>query len=439
MSKKPNKKPKRGTKSATNRLTTPSKTRARMTSIDREAKRIQQETLTLLQTEITALHQTSLYVMDQKGYLPPLYGGDFLEDDSELLPIWGTVADDAEAILGTLMLRINETVEMNPDLEAMRHDLELENDWAVSDILNAIAEASGKPIEGAEELQDLNVFLILAGHQLEAAPGYTVEGFHDALATGLPVAVMPVVRVEGTGEEVNYHWEDFDNMRGIVLYEISPPLLDAAIWHFRLQLAFDFVKAEMLKQGQKPEEQMLETDTYNLVGFFDKFVMRAFRFYGTTSVLRTKQEKLDILREDNGDLLIPMPLKPEVEPVANLAALRQLVFGVDTEMDPMSFKADELVDIWPNVRAYNFFCIRSHQGNLHLSAQAELVLEGFRTDVVIEWTTADGLPELYRRIHLRCLYELLMVFGWADPFPYFAGLMEYAGQAFDDSEFDVGP
>jgi hypothetical protein len=434
MSKKSSKKPERGAKSAANKPAA-RKSRERMTPIERAAQKVQQETFAMLQTEVAALHQTSLYVMDQQGYLPPLYGGDYLEDDSELLPIWGTTTDDAEAVLGTLMLRVNDGVEMNPDLEAIRLDLELENDWAVNDILNAVAEVSGKPIEGAEELQDLHVFLILAGHQLEAAPGYTLEGFREALATGMPVAVMPVVPVDGSGEDLTYRWEDFDGLRGIVFYESNPPLLEVAIWHFRLQMAFDFVKGEMLKQGQKPEEQMLERDMHNLVGFFDQFVMQAFRFYGTTSVLRSKQEKLDILREDNGDLLIPMPLKPEVEPVENLASLRQKAFSADTKMAPLQFTADEISDIWPNLRAHNYFCIRSHHGRLRLNEQAQIKVNSHHLEMVIDWTTADSLPGLYRRVHLRSLYELLTALQMVDPFPYFSGLLEYSGEGFDVSGF----
>jgi hypothetical protein len=389
----------------------------RLTKVQREERRIQRETLDLLDMELFDLHEVSLWVMDQKGILPPLYGGDFLEEDTELFPIWGMRNEDIgdpQPDIGAVFLRSVPFVEPNLDLQEIRTSLELENDWPVKDILKTITEASGKPIDGASELEDLNVFLMLAGAQLEPAPGYTSEGFVKAMLDGKPCAVFPVIPTTGSEDSLEYLWDKFEDIRGIVIHEDSPQLLEAAVWHYRLQMAFEQVKLDVIADGAKPEDEMLAPDAYNLAGLYDDIVMHGLRFYGTTSVLRERQLQLDVLREDNGDLLIPMPLKPEIEPIETYAAIRREFFN--ESLEPLRFQAEALQSIWPNVRAYSFFCIRPRTGRMIKSSDGLLDIDGYDDNAIEEWTVAETLPALYQRVHYRCLYEMLSIMGWIDTY-----------------------
>src|SRR5205809_8142608 len=84
-------------------------------------RKTQRETLDVLRLELADLHQISLVVMADAGILPPLYGGEHLGADREVIALWG--GDDEEPELGALLLRVTPGVEPNLDLEAMRDEL----------------------------------------------------------------------------------------------------------------------------------------------------------------------------------------------------------------------------------------------------------------------------------------------------------------------------
>lgn len=410
----------------------------RLTKAEREERRLQRDTLDVLDLEVFDLHEVSLWVMDQKGILPPLYGGDFLEEDTELIPIWGIRNEeigDPQPDIGAIFLRSIPLVEPNFDLQEVRESLDLENDWPVKDILKTITEASGKPIDGASELEELKVFLMLAGAQIAPAPGYTSEGFIKAMLDGKPCAVFPIIPTKGSGDDLEYLWDKFEAIHGVAIYEESPQLLEAAVWHYRLQLAFEQAKQDVLSAGEDVDEELLAPDTYNLVALYDDIVMHGLRFYGTTSVLRDRQEQLDVLREDNGDLLIPMPLKPEVEPVETYARIRREFFG--EVLEPLRFQAETLQAIWPNIRAHTYFCIRPRTGRMVKTPDDMLDVDGYEENAIEEWTVAEALPDLYQRVHYRCLYEMLSVMGWIDTYALIGQGNENEDEAEDFPDSDT--
>jgi hypothetical protein len=426
----PDPKPPKATKPAKRAALAKAPKQPRMSKEEREERRLQRETLEVLGLEVFDLHEVSLWVMDQKGILPPLYGGDFLDEDTELIPIWGIRNEDVgdpQPDIGAVFLRSIPFVEPNLDLQEIRESLELDNDWPVKDILKTISEASGKPIDGAAELENLQVFLMLAGAQIEPAAGYTRDGFVKAMMDGRPCAVFPVIPTSGSGDDLEYLWDKFEDIRGIAIYEESPQLLEAAVWHYRLQLAFEQAKQDILAADAKIDDELLASDVYNLVALYDDIVMHGFRFYGTTSVLSERQSQLDVMREDNGDLLIPMPLKPEVEPVEVYAKIRREVFN--DELESIRFQAETLQEIWPNIRAHTYFCIRPRTGRMIKTKDELLDVDGYDVNAVEEWTVAETLPELYQRVHYRCLYEMLSILGEIDTFAVI-------GQGGDEEEAD---
>src|SRR5258708_1173723 len=79
-----------------------------------QEERDQREGSKLLGDEVQDLHEISLIIMSDEGILPPLYAGEHLEDDREVIPLWGMNEEAPE--LGAMLLRIVEDVEPNTDL-----------------------------------------------------------------------------------------------------------------------------------------------------------------------------------------------------------------------------------------------------------------------------------------------------------------------------------
>src|SRR5438132_1445109 len=134
-------------------------------------QREQRETLSALQSELIDLHEISLLVMADQGVLPPLYGGDYLEEDREVIPLWGMNDDTPE--LGALILRVMPDVEPDPQLDEAREEIGLINDWPISDLLEMLKLPDGaSAVDGADEISNLSMIFMLMGPQINPAPGY---------------------------------------------------------------------------------------------------------------------------------------------------------------------------------------------------------------------------------------------------------------------------
>jgi len=380
----------------------------RQKTINPELK-AQREALTTLRRELTELHEISLIIMAEKGILPPLYGGEHLGDSREVIPLWGMADDEPE--LGALLLRLVPGVEPNPDLQSERNDLGLTNDWPIADLLDTLVNEQGKPlVEGAEELRKLSMLFVLAGNQVHPAPGYDRETMIEHIADMQPYAVFPIIPTTGEGETLTYQWDELDKFRAEVVYAHSPQLLEAAIWEYRLDHALQEEIEVLEAEGHNPEDELIALDMAGISAMFDMLVTSSLRLYGTTSPVRSKQAELDILRDEAGDLIIKAPLKPEVEPIPLLAAARYEAFmGKEHEILHLKGDSPDMLRVWPQVRANSHFCIRLRQGQYVHGRDGSLRISGFLDDPVLEWIVAENLGDLYQKVRLAGIYEMLMM------------------------------
>jgi hypothetical protein len=374
-------------------------------------RRLQRELFDDLRQELRDLHELSLIVLSDQGVLPPLYGGEHLDIDREVIPLWAVSDDGPE--LGALLLRVSEGIEPNVELQALREELELSNSWPIAELLEMMVTPDGQPIvDGADEIKDLSILLILMGNQIDPAPGYDRETMFEFIAEMKPYAIFPIIPVTGEGETADYHWENLEDFRAEVVYADSPQLLEAAVWEYRLNRMLKQDIEDMRTEGQNPEELLIGINAAEMGAYYDRFIMHGIRFYGTTSAIRAKQQELDILREESGDLIIKGPLKPEVEPISLMAQARSdvipapdgMILYVGSETEAMHL-------VWPQVRAKKFFCIRLRRGIYRPTKNGQLKLNGYNPTPILEWLVADALPDLYRQVRLASIYEMLSACG----------------------------
>lgn len=381
--------------------------KSRQKTVNPEIK-AQREALTTLRRELTELHEISLIIMAEKGILPPLYGGEHLGDSREVIPLWGMADDDPE--LGALLLRLVPGVEPNADLQSERNDLGLMNDWPIADLLDTLVNDKGKPlVEGAEELRKLSMLFVLAGNQVNPAPGYDREMMIEHIADMKPYAVFPIIPTSGEGDTLTYLWDELDKFRAEVVYAHSPQLLEAAVWEYRVDQALQEEIDVLESEGHDPEEELIALDTAGISAMYDMLVTSSLRLYGTTSPVRSKQEELDVLRDEAGDLIIKPPLKPEVEPIPLLAAARyEANMAQDHEILRLKGDSPDMLRVWPQIRPYSHFCIRLRQGQYSQGRDGSLRVSGFLDDPVLEWIVGENLGDLYQKVRLAGIYEMLL-------------------------------
>jgi hypothetical protein len=383
----------------------------------RKARKLQREALETLREEVADLHEISLIVMADRGILPPLYGGEYLGDNREVIPLWGWTDEDGDdPHLGAVLLRVVPEVEPNDDLRFIRDELEMTNDYPIAELLDALAALEGtKSVMGAESLRELSMFIMLSGQQVSAASGYDYDDMIDHILDMKPFAVFLIVPTEGEGDNLTYRWDDLEKFRAEVIYAESPQMLETAIWEYRLKLAIDDEKQEIVAAGSEPRDELIALNVPELVGMYDLLVMNAYRLYGTTSALQNKQQELDILREENGDLVVKAPLKPEIEPIPALADARGELNGNDDGVIlHLDAESPMMRRVWYRVRPSNLYAIRLRHGALSTDKEGRIVVSGFTSAPVMEWMLAETLPELYRTVHLATLYEMLTVLGEVD-------------------------
>jgi hypothetical protein len=372
-------------------------------------EREQRNALKNLRDELTDLGDISLMIMFEKGILPPLYGGDYLGEDHEVIPLWGYKAEDSDPELGALLLRVMPGVEPDHDLEMTRDELGLENEWPLAELFDMLKLPGGSPaIEDGDELRNLSVLFVLMGEQVRPAPGYDRDTMITFMSEMRPFALFPIIPTTGKDDDLAYEWERLEDFRAEVVYADSPQLLEAAVWEYRLNCALaeeaDWLKAE----GKNPAEELMAQNTAELSALYNVLVLRSLHLYGTTSPIRARQVELDILREENGDLIVKAPLRPEVEPIPLLAEDRQDFEGSQGGVilhligdSPM------MQQVWPRIRANRFFCLRLRYGAFVEGPDGGLEVKGFTPSPIFEWYVSDALPDLYRQVRLTSIYEML--------------------------------
>ncbi len=373
------------------------------------AEKAQRASFRMLRDELIDLHLLSVEYLYLRGVLPPIYGGEHLGDLREAIPLWGYNDENDTPALSIMLMRLVPEAEPNADLRQLREVLDLENDWPVSELMETLFGARGKQIGGLDRVASWSVFLVLAGDQLQPAPGYDRGEMLDHIAQMRPYAIFPFVPISVEGEEPVYHWDDIESLRAEVVYAESPEMLEAAVWDYRLQLALNNEAQEIITGGQAPEDELVALTVSDLVGMYELMAMGVSRFYGTTSPLRAQQEKYDVLREENGDLLVRAPVKAEIEPVFVLAESRkeldgsagQVILHIDGSRKPLD-------TLWPQIRASRFFCLRMRQGMVD---SRKWRLRGYAPAPYFEWLMADEMRQLHRLAHLFSLYEFLSLCG----------------------------
>jgi hypothetical protein len=291
----------------------------------------------------------------------------------------------------------------------MREELGLTNDWPVAELLDMLVTADGKSmVEGGEKLRDLDMLFMLDSSQIHPAPGYDRETMLQFIGEMLPYAAFVKIPTVGEDDAVEYLWDDLDRYSAEVVYADTPQLLEAAVWEYRINHALRTEIEEIKEQDLIPAEELMGQDVAELAAIFDTVVMRGFRLYGTTSAVRARQQELDVLREENGDLLVRAPLRREIEPVSFMSDVRDDLTGDDQGLI-MHLKADSDVmqQVWPTIRAHNFFLIKARHGMYVEGANGRLKVKGYRESALLEWTVADTLAQLHRIARLSSIYELL--------------------------------
>ncbi len=377
---------------------------------------IQREWIQELREEIGYLHELSLSLMAEQGILPPFYGGDFLEEDMETIVLWGEL-DNNEQEIGLLMLRVAEDVEPNRELRIARDDVDMVNDWPIADFFKQLQSMADAPsIEMGPELDSLLVTMILPGPQVQPAPGYDRKKMLEHMYEDLPYAVflhIPVIKGE-TGEDLDYDWGNLESFRAEVVFAETPDELETAVWKYRLELALKYEINDIKSEAINPDDVMMAVDVGGLTGVFDVMVMDAMRYYGSTSPIKARQQTLDVMRGEDGDLVVYAPLKAEVEPVPLLAEAREdfseaakdgILLKINSDSDVMKL-------IWPQVRPHPYFCFRVRHGMMKLGKSGQPRVDGYLPAPVIEWIVAESIPELYAKTLLYCLRQLLVCTGY---------------------------
>ncbi len=376
----------------------------------------QQDAVKFLREEVDYLHTISLILMEERGILPPFYGGAWLDDATrEVLPLWVDGDSEGADQLGLVLLRVRNQVEPNRDLRQARRLIGISNSWPVERLLQALGtDGQPIPIEGNDSLRHTRIALALFGEQCTPAPGYTYEGMMDAFADEIPMAIFVHVPVIGDGETFFYAWGDVEFYRAEVVYAETPEELEMAVWRYRLDTAMAVERFEVEVDGANPEAEMLAIDVASLTGVFDVMVMDSVRYYGVTSPVKEKQVALDVLRGLDGDLVVPWPLKPEAEPVKFLADMRVEMNENANKTEPLvriGSDSDIMTQLWPQIRAKTHFCMRFRRARIGVNKSGQPRVQGYLDKPLIEWIQADSLDELYRRATLHSLRQLLMSTG----------------------------
>jgi hypothetical protein len=380
-------------------------------------QRSQQEALKFLREELDYLHTISLILMEERGVLPPFYGGEWIEEDGrEAFPLWSETTPDEPDQLALVLLRTRNNIEPNRDLRQARRLIGMSNTWPVERLLQALGtDGQPIPIEGNEALGRTRIALALFGEQCIPAAGYSYEGMMEAFAEEKPIAIFVHVPVIGDGETFFYAWGDVEFYRAEVVYAESPEDLEMAVWRYRLDMALTVERFEVESDGLVPEDEMLATDVPSLTALFDVMVMDGIRYYGVTSPVREKQAALDVIRGFDGDLVVPWPLKPEAEPVKMLAEVRaELNAEVDQNKDALlriDSSSDVMTNLWPQIRARTHFCMRFRRARMILNKNGQPRIQGYMDHPLIEWILADSLEELYQQVTLQSLRQLLACTG----------------------------
>ncbi len=375
--------------------------------IDR-ALREQLKVIKELHGELTDLHEVSIMVMGDEGILPPLYGGEHLGEDREVISLWG-INDDDEPELGAMLLRVMPTSEPNAELQAMRTELQLENDWPISELLDLLVMPDGQPIvDGAETLSKLSMLVALFGSQIKAAPGFDQQTMFDFVGALRPHAVFVYVPTSVEDDTLIYHWDDLEHFRAEVVYADSPQLLEAAVWEYRLNLALNAESEILLEEGADPEEELGVRDAAEWSAVFELSVMKGLRLYGLSSPVHSRQLELDVLREENGDLIVKAPLKPQVEPILILAEFRaELEAKPGEELMHLPGDGEVLQSLWPTIRASNYFGIRLRHGQFKEGPNGQLQIDGYSDNTLMDWYLTESLSDLYLQMRLAGIYEML--------------------------------
>jgi len=379
--------------------------------------RKQRSTFEFFKDELLDFHLTSLEVMTERGILPPLYGGEHLGESREAIPLWGF--DQESEVPPQLVMIMLRTVNDNEpcfELRIAREDLQMKNDWPVAQLMQSIWGTTVPNVEGADQLSKLSIFLVLSGDQVHPAPGYEREAMLDHMSQMLPYAIFPIVPTSmGENQDLAYHWEDLEHFRAEVVFAETPQLLEAAVWDYRLRLALDELRNDIVQDDGDPAEDMLAISPSELVGMYEAMVMHSMRLYGTTSPLMDQQEKLDILRDETGNLLVPMPLNLGLEPVEELREYRAAMNdGASGYYLQVQAAADFMDTVWPQIRPHRYYALRVRHGII-LESDGESLLGGYAEQPTLDWYMAETLPQLHRLVHLASLHEFLTLTGIVKP------------------------
>jgi hypothetical protein len=301
-------------------------------------------------------------------------------------------------------------------LDEIRDELGLSNDWPVSELLDMLVTDEGKSmVEGSEKLRDMSMLFMLDSTQINPGPGYDRETMYEFIGKMKPYAVFVKVPISGEGDSLTYLWDELDKYSADVVYADSPQLLEAAVWEYRLNFALRTEIKEIKAEGHNPTVELLGLDAGELGALFEELVMHGFRLYGATSAVRARQEELDILREENGDLVVRAPLKPEIEPVRPMAAYRDHLDGNELGMIMhLKFDSDAVKEVWPTVRASNYYMVKVRHGRYIAGSEGKLHIKGFLEQAVLEWFMAESLADLYRIARLGSVYEMLSACGYVE-------------------------
>jgi hypothetical protein len=373
----------------------------------------QLDTLDIIRSEIKEFHEIALIEMSNNGVLPPFYAGEYLGENREVIPMWAFGEDNE---LGALLLRVCAGVEPNRDLQDARTELDLINDWPMSELMDTLVDEKGQSIIVAgEQYRDLSVIFPLLPTQVHPAPGYDQATMFKFIAEMKPYAVFVRVPTTETEDTVDYLWDEFERYHAEVVYADSPQLLETAVWEYRLNYAMAAEALALVKEGAQLNLEMLAQNAADLAAHIELDVMRGMRVYGTTSPIRAKQEELDILRDESGDLVIPLPLKPSVEPVGMIAYEREHLEHSGDTLLTLGAESEAMRRVWPEIRAHSYFCIRIRSGNLVEAPNGKVMPKGYLPEPMLEWYMAETLPDLYRIARLTLIYEMLACCGFIRP------------------------
>jgi hypothetical protein len=364
-----------------------------------------------LHDELLGLHQLSLEVMHERGILPPLYGGTHLGQHNECRVVRLNAPHPGEklAVMGLVLQPAN--AEPNPDL-------------AVARDLAGFVGRSG-PL-----FMRSGVTLYIAQENLHPSPQGDLYEALDHVCQGRPFAIFPHAGKDRKRRNKLKSARLPVNCSGTVLCAENPAVLEAAVWDFRLALALERECQIIAEEGAVPAEILPATSVRDLVAYHELLVMRALRLYGCTSPLHDQQAQLDVLRDDSGDLRVPLPLNPAVEPVQTLANDRRRRYATSGTLVHLRAEGTPLATFWPQIRASRYFCLRQTAAQIDTQSWR---ITGYRERPGFDWLLADDLNRLYRLVHLYSLYECLAVTGLIEggdrPGEAFYDALEATGQA----------